>query len=650
MKRILLAAVLGVVLGFGIIGVIASRHFVYHPFFQHEYTFNIILTFLSVAIILSLIQINRRLKQKANDLKSQKMTTLEQLHKHQNLFDAIFNNTNNGVAILNLEGKLIRTNHALCHLLGYTSDQLFKMNFYHLIEQKDRQILEDHLQQLLNNQVNLYQAEQRLHCKNNELIWVMSTLTLIHDVNHSPICFVVQIQNISLQKNAEERLKHMAYHDALTGLANRNKLEQFINHMLSASRRHEHGFAVIFMDLDRFKNINDTIGHEAGDLILQIVAERLHASVRTTDMVARLGGDEFVIVITDVKQSESVAIITQKILENIMEVILIKGQEIFLTASLGISLYPTDGQNIQTLMKNADLALYRSKEYGRNNYQFYTLEMTNKALEKMALQNALAHALVRNEFLLHYQPKMDLQTRRIVGVEALLRWKNTQYGYITPDEIIALAEESGLINQVTEWVIATGCKQLKKWHEMGLTGLTLSVNCSPRQFKQSAFPNEILKILTGIGVLPQSLIIEVTEETLMHDPENTLRTLYTLRDIGIKIAIDDFGTGYWSLGNLRRLSVDEIKIDKTFIKKLHIDETSRAIITAIIAMVHKLGIKVVAEGVETREQYDFLLNEGCTEIQGYYLTRPSDETVITSFLKHPVPDAEAISNRETVVE
>jgi diguanylate cyclase (GGDEF)-like protein len=396
----------------------------------------------------------------------------------------------------------------------------------------------------------------------------------------------------------------------------------------------------LFLDLDGFKIINDSIGHEAGDLILQVIAERLGAVVRNTDMVARLGGDEFVVLISDVQKNEAVAIIAQKILESILKVIVVQGQEIYITTSIGISIYPYDGQNMQSLMKNADLALYRAKEHGRNNYQFYTAEMTSQAHMKMDLQNVLGHALVKDEFLLNYQPKMDIQTKKITGVEALLRWKNQEYGMITPDQIVSLAEETGLIIPVSEWILKTACKQLKIWHDMGFNSLVMSINCSARQFKQSSFVADILEAMTQVGLPPSLLEIEVTESTIMQDSENILRVLYALRDLGVQIAIDDFGTGYWSLNNLRRLSVNRIKIDKTFIRQVVKEETSAAITSAIIAMANKLGIKSIAEGVETQEQFDFLVKEGCTEIQGYYLSRPLTEEALIKFLHRPMPEME----------
>ncbi len=603
-----------------------------------------------VLLVLILTLLHQRFRERkeiarlTNDVK----TSTIHLHEEKNRFETIFSAANAGIALLNLEGRFVRVNTALCELLGYSQEDMLAMNFYYLIHPNDLNSLQVHIQQLIDKKVTSYHSEQECFRKNGDVLWIMSTLSLIYDHEDKPLYFIAQMQNITLQKKAEERLHHMAYHDPLTGLANRNKLEQFINGVLASSRRHQQGFALLFLDLDRFKNLNDTMGHEAGDLILQIIAERLRSTVRSTDLVARLGGDEFVLVITDVKKTESVALISQNILQNVLQVIIVKGQEIYLTTSIGISLYPYDGHNLQSLMKNADLALYRAKDHGRNNYQFYTVEMTSKAQEKMALQNALAHALVKDEFVLHYQPKMNLKTRRIVGVEALLRWKNKEYGAITPDEIISLAEETGLIVPVSQWVLKTACKQLKFWHEMGMTSLTMAINCSSRQFKQTTFVDEVLETVTEVGLPPQSLEIEVTESTIMQEPENTLRILYSLKDLGVRIAIDDFGTGYWSLSNLRRLSVDIIKIDKTFIKQVTVDDISASITSAIIAMVNKLNIISIAEGVETKEQYEFLSREGCAEIQGYYLTQPLSNQSMTYFLQHPTPDAESISKTEVV--
>lgn len=597
---------------------------------------------LVLAILLWRSNINA--KEKNEVLLKEKDELRKQVEEEKYSFDRLFNNASEGIIIFSLNGIIERVNSHYCQLASRPRDEIIGKNYFHQINDDSMIQFEKNIEKLIQKDTNIYQHEIELDKKNRDKIWLKSTITLLRDKNDKPTVFVAYIQNITSQKNAEEKLKHMAYFDSLTGLANRNRLEQFINHAVASSRRQKTGFAVIFLDLDGFKNINDSIGHDAGDLILQIVAERLRKTIRNTDMVARLGGDEFVLVITDVRKAESAAIIAQKILENVLEVIAVQGQEIYMTASLGISLYPSDGQNIETLMKQADLALYRSKELGRNNYQFYKVEMTAKAQEKLALQGALGHALAKKEFELNYQPKMELQSRRITGLEALLRWKSNEYIGTTPDEIVALAEETGLILPVSNWVLHTACQQLKEWHDQGFKSLGIAVNCSARQFKSTSFVDDVFSCLKKAKILPNCLELEITESMVMNDPENTLRILYQLRDIGVQIVIDDFGTGYWSLNNLRRLSVTKIKIDRTFVKQCTVDETSAMIVRAIIAMANKLNIKTIAEGVETKEQYEFLLREGCSEIQGYYLTQPLSGYLITEFLKHPVPDAEATTN------
>lgn len=426
---------------------------------------------------------------------------------------------------------------------------------------------------------------------------------------------------------------HMAFHDPLTGVGNRNKLKHYLSKVLATSSRKHENFAIILLDLDRFKNINDSIGHDAGDALLQIVAERLQNSVRSSDMVARLGGDEFMVVITDAKSSDAVADIAQKILDNVLKKMNIQGHEIYTTTSIGICMYPHDGQDTQTLIKNADLALYRAKEVGRNNFQFCTPEMTYKAQEKYMQQTALHHAMIKEEFILFYQPAIDVVTKRINNVEALLRWPNKDYSFVTPDSIIQLAEESGLIVPLSEWVLRTACKKILEWHKAGYPELTLSINVSARHFKQADFIDKVAIILKETGFPTQSLILDVTESLIMADPAHAQVTLSVLRDMGIKVVIDHFGTGYSSFSYLRNFPVDKIKIDKAFILPITKDPASIALISAMVAMATKLNIKTVVEGVETKEQFDLLVKEGCAEVQGFYIAKPMAAENLLPFLQ-----------------
>lgn len=478
-----------------------------------------------------------------------------------------------------------------------------------------------------------------LHLSNFTVIFAETEGVLIVGISFllSGIVFLILDFHSRWQTNKaiqehEKRLLHMAYHDTLTGLANRNKLEQATSQILNLANRKHTGFALIFLDLDHFKNINDTLGHDAGDFLLQIVAGRLKNTIRNSDIVARLGGDEFVIMIVEVQSIEAAAKVAQKILDCFLQPIVIKEYELYITTSMGISFYPHDGENIQTLMKNADLALYRAKEHGRNNYQFCTPEMTAKARDKMMRQNALAHALMKHEFILHYQPTMDLKSHKLTGLEALLRWQSKEYGLVTAQEIIFIAEETGLIVPLSEWILRTACKQVKLWQDNYLVPFTLAVNLSLRQFKQSNFVEGMLRILHETGFNAKNLEIEITENLIMQDLEGILPSLLKLKSYGIQIAIDDFGTGHSSLGYLKRFSVDKIKIDRTFIQDTS-EAANASLVSAIIAMANKLNIKTIAEGVETKEQYQFLLKEHCSEMQGYYLSPPAEVKEISKILE-----------------
>lgn len=640
MKRSHLAALLAVI-AIIVAGVLRASHL------QLEVLdFVIILSGLILAIVLANEAFQKYHQKKK--LRTTDKLSIESAQENSQRFENLFENSNFCIALFSLEGRFFKVNKTLCNAFGYAENEMLTLNYFDMANQKDAENLQFNIQNLLAGRTLSFRREQQFLNRSGEDVWLLSTVSLLRNEKGDPLYFILQAQNITALKNAENRIKHLTYHDTLTGLANKNKLEQYINNLLSSSRRHHVGFAVLFLDIDRFKIINDTIGHEAGDLLLQIVADRLNKTVRNTDLVARLSGDEFVLVITDVHKSENVAVIAQKILNSILQVMVINGQELYMTASIGISLYPYDGHNMHSLMKNADLALYRCKEQDSNSYQFYTEEMTIKAREKIALQNALAQALIKEEFYLHYQPKINVKTKKVTGIEVYLRWNNKNYNSIMPGEIITIAEESGLIISVGDWIIETACKQMKAWQEMGLPALTLSLNCSSRQFKQTGFVDKIFATISKIGILPNQIEFDVPEKIIMDDPENILRVLISLKDLGMHITIDNFGTGYWSLNNLRRLNVDGVKIDKSFTKYVLIDETSAAITMAIIAMAKKLGIKSIAHGVENKEQYDFLLKEGCDEMQGYYLTPPLGVSGMTTYLRTKALGVEITSNKETL--
>jgi len=433
------------------------------------------------------------------------------------------------------------------------------------------------------------------------------------------------------RKRYQEQLEHQANYDVLTGLPNRNLLQDRLKRAVFA-QRNARPIAVVFIDLDHFKFINDSLGHTQGDKLLAIIAERLASIVREGDTVARLGGDEFVLVLNDQNKEDVIFRAMQRVLNKVSEPMTIDGQELYITCSAGVSLYPADAPDVETLLKNADVAMYRAKEHGRNNFQFYTPEMNDLANERLALEHSLRRALERNELLLHYQPKVNLETGRIVGAEALLRWQHPEWGLIAPERFIPIAEETGLIVQIGAWVIRTACNQARLWQDAGLPPVIMSVNLSARQFRQESFVKEVTQILHETGLKPEQLEMELTESMLMHNANAAISILGGLKSLGVRLSLDDFGTGYSSLSYLSRLPIDTLKIDRSFVQ--HIgdqDECGNGILAqAIISLGHSLNLTVIAEGVETGEQLKFLKAHQCDEVQGFYFCKP---TVAGEFAK-----------------
>jgi len=433
------------------------------------------------------------------------------------------------------------------------------------------------------------------------------------------------------RKRYQEQLEHQANYDVLTGLPNRNLLQDRLKRAVFA-QRDARPIAVVFIDLDHFKFINDSLGHTQGDKLLAIIAERLASIVREGDTVARLGGDEFVLVLNDQNKEDVIFRAMQRVLNKVSEPMTIDGQELYITCSAGVSLYPADAPDVETLLKNADVAMYRAKEHGRNNFQFYTPEMNDLANERLALEHSLRRALERNELLLHYQPKVNLETGMIVGAEALLRWQHPEWGLIAPERFIPIAEETGLIVQIGAWVIRTACNQARLWQDAGLPPVVMSVNLSARQFRQESFVKVVTQILHETGLKPEQLEMELTESMLMHNANAAISILAGLKSIGVRLSLDDFGTGYSSLSYLSRLPIDTLKIDRSFVQ--HIgdqDECDNGILAqAIISLGHSLNLTVIAEGVETGEQLQFLKAHQCDEVQGFYFCKP---TVAGEFAK-----------------
>lgn len=423
------------------------------------------------------------------------------------------------------------------------------------------------------------------------------------------------------RKRAEETIRHQAYHDVLTLLPNRMLFKDRFSQALAQAQRYKHMVAMLFLDLDRFKTINDTLGHAVGDRLLQGVAERLSSCLRDGDTIARLGGDEFMVLIPGIHQPEDAAKVADKILQSVRPSFQFERHELHITTSIGISLYPHDGEDAETLFKNADVALYRAKDQGRNTYQLYTPAMNARAFEQLALENKLRRALENEEFVLHYQPQISVRTGKIVALEALVRWNGSD-GLIPPADFIGLSEDTGLIVPLGEWVLHTACEQTRRWHLQGLPPISVAVNISGRQFQQKNLTSIISGVLKDTRLDPKFLELELTESVVMQHPEFAAEVLRELGSMGIQISIDDFGTGYSSLSSLRRFPINALKIDQAFVRDCMVDSDDAAIVTAIISMARSLKLKVVAEGVETEEQLEFLRKQQCDVVQGYLLSRP----------------------------
>ncbi len=460
----------------------------------------------------------------------------------------------------------------------------------------------------------------------NEYGDVEAIVELGHDItNHLMIH-----EQLEQQKN---RLDHQAHHDALTSLPNRVLFIDRINQAIKLAPRNKNKVAILFIDLDRFKEINDTLGHSIGDIVLIEVADRLQQSIRQADTVARLGGDEFTLILTDIQNASNVMEITQKLIHTLAKKIIFGEHTLYITASIGISIYPDDGDNTEILLRNADSAMYQAKNEGRNNYQFYTQAMTEQALERALLEKNLRKAIKNDEFVMYYQPQYNARSNEMIGMEALIRWEHPEMGLISPAKFIPIAEETGMIVTIGWMIIEKVIHQLKDWMAMGYCQGRLSINLSVKQIQQDDFINKILDTLNEHQYNPEHIQFEVTESYIMTDPERAIKTLQQLNDLKFSISIDDFGTGYSSLSYLKRLPVDELKIDQSFIRDIPGDQEDETIVRSIISLANSLNLHVIAEGVETEAQKDFLLAEQCKSIQGYLFQRPAPADFISQLLE-----------------
>lgn len=544
------------------------------------------------------------------------------------------NAANDQIVITDIQGRVEFVNPSFERETGFSFNELEgKLPDFLTSDKHDAGFYNDLWDSLFSGRT--WHGEITLNRRDDSVVVEDVTITPIKNESKAVERFIAIKRNITDKKIYEKKLDHLAHHDHLTGLPNRLLFSDRLTQCLAHSERRKNALAVLFIDLDRFKLINDTLGHSVGDLLLKAVAERLHNNIREADTIARMGGDEFTIILSDVDNAHEIASVTRRVADVMSAPFVLAGQELFVTTSIGVSIYPTDGIDVETLVKNADSAMYRAKEQGRNNYQFYTEALNTAAVERMQLENSLRKALDREEFVLHYQPRVDVKTGAILGVEALVRWHHPELGLVPPAAFIPLAEETGLIEPIGQWVLRTACAQNMKWQMCGFNPISVAVNVSARQLARDGLTDEVAQILNETGLAPEYLDLELTESVLMHSIDLAIGILRKFKEMGVRLSIDDFGTGYSSLTYLKRFPIDAVKIDQSFIRDLTTNSDDAAIARAVIAMSQSLKLKVIAEGVETVEQLQVLRSMECDEIQGYFVSRPVPADELESIMRDP---------------
>ena len=544
------------------------------------------------------------------------------------LFEAALNNMAQGLCMFDPQQRLLIANRRFSEIFKVSSDKLASGTSI-------REVMA--LAQAIDKNPDDAATAQRKLLTGPPTGSVVTTLAdgRIISISHRPLPdggLVATFDDVTEQRRAEVRASFLATHDDLTALPNRVVFSQSVSEAVKIGRRYGQQFAVMFVDLDRFKIINDTLGHSAGDALLIEIAKRLTQSVRESDLVSRIGGDEFVILLRKVSDADQVTTVARKIFSIVVKPLTIHGQECRVTASIGISLFPSDAQDGETLIKNADAAMYAAKEDGRNAFRFHSQEIKNQSIERLMLETSLRRALERNELLLYYQPKRDLGRGGISGVEALLRWNHPDLGLLQPSRFIPLAEETGLIVPIGKWVLETACAQDMAWQRQGLPAIRIAVNLSPRQFADPNLLDDIGAALERSGMPPELLELEITESMMMQNVEHTVQVLTAIKSLGITLAIDDFGTGYSSMSLVKKFPIDVLKIDRSFVREIVHDSEDKAIADAIIALGRALDLTIVAEGVETVEQEAFLRAHNCDEIQGYLISKPLPADEFAGFL------------------
>jgi len=544
---------------------------------------------------------------------------------------AVIEHINQGVMITDLDVSIVAVNSSFTTITGYGEEEVLGQKPSILSSGRHDKFFYQHLWERLQED-GFWQGEVWNRRKSGEVYVESLTITPVYDENGLKINYVGLFTDITQAKLSENELHHLAHHDALTDLPNRLLFNTHLKQAVARASRLNNRVGVLFLDLDRFKNVNDSFGHQAGDELLIQVAKRLRQTLRDEDVLARLGGDEFVILVEGVDDEERLGAFTQRLIDSLTSPFTLRGQEVFIGTSVGISIFPGDGKQADILMRNADSAMYQAKERGRNNYQFYTKKLTEAAFERLMMEMELRKALAADEFSVVYQPQVDMKEGRFIGCEALIRWTHPKMGQISPDKFIPIAEEAGLIAPIGDWVMHRACRDAKSWIDEGLID-RISVNVSGYQVQQGTLLNTVNGALLASGLKAEQLELEITETFIMEHAEEAIKMLEEIRKLGVYIAIDDFGTGYSSLSYLKKLPVHTLKIDREFVSYAAEDTDDAAIIRAIVALAKTLGLEVLAEGVENREQQNFLVKESCYKAQGYFYSRPLSLSECNSLLR-----------------
>jgi diguanylate cyclase (GGDEF)-like protein/PAS domain S-box-containing protein len=558
------------------------------------------------------------------------ITQRKKLEENQRI-SAIAFESQDGIFITDANGLILSVNRSFTRITGYLPNDVTGKN--PRILSSGRQNIDFYVAMWKSiNTLGYWEGEIWNKRKNGEIYPEYLTIKAVKDGQEVVTNYVASLTDISRRIEAEKQVQNLAHFDQLTGLPNRTLLNEHFQYALSFSQRSNGPLAVLFLDLDHFKDINDTLGHSIGDLILMEAARRLKTILREQDTLSRQGGDEFILILPG-SDADGAALVASKLIDVVSQPCVIEQHELIITPSIGIAIYPNDGETLELLSKNADAAMYRAKHSGRNNFRFFTPEMQAQSSRNLTLANALRHAIERNEMQLHYQPQLSIQDGHIIGVEALLRWQNSELGNISPTEFIPIAENNGQIIKIGEWVLSTAVRQLKHWIDIGYSPLIMAVNLSAVQFRQNNLPELVTRILEAEKLPPQYLELELTEAAAMDNPQAAIEMMNRLNELGIRMSIDDFGTGYSSLSYLKKFKVYKLKIDQSFVRDLTEDPEDKAIVTAIINMANGLGLQTIAEGVETSNQLAFLRLQGCNEVQGYYFSKPLAPSQFEEFVR-----------------